>query len=76
MTSIKVKCYCGKFLDDPTHKETHQDQFLTGKEMSRLEDQWPKVVKTKVRNSVEEPWRFLYGIRHGQVFQILGIFQP
>lgn len=73
---VKVICYCGKSLDDPTHKETHQDKFLTGKEMLNLEDRWPTVVKTKYRTNITDPWNLLYGKRVGNSFHMIGIYKP
>ena len=74
--NTKVKCYCGKFLDDPSHKDTHQDKFLTGKEMIALDSQWPKVIASKVRNSTEEPWSIMYTRRVGNTFHMIGIYKP
>jgi hypothetical protein len=74
METPKVKCYCGKWLDDPTHKQTHQDKFLTEKEFLRID--LSKVAQVKVRNSVDDPWRFILSKRVGNSFLMIGIYKP
>lgn len=74
MSLVKVKCYCGKWLDDPTHKETHQDKFLTEKEFYSLD--LTRVSQSKFRSKETDPWKYLLSKRVGNVFYMIGIFQP
>lgn len=74
MSLVKVKCYCGKWLDDPTHKNTHQDKFLTHEEYGVLNHK--KTTECKFRSSKKHPWKILVGHRVGDNYHIIGIYNP
>lgn len=74
MTGIKVKCYCGKWLDDPTHNDTHQDKFLTPKQFKALDIS--NLAQMKFRSKETDPWKYMISRRVGDTFHMIGIFKP
>lgn len=72
--ATNIKCYCGKWLDDKSHRKTHVDKFLTEAEFQKLNLE--KIVQVRVRLSREEPWRYVLSKRIGKDYYMIGLYQP
>lgn len=75
MSRLKMLCWCGKMIDDPTHKETHTDNFLSESQAARLSSD-VNIVRAKFRSDKDLPWKQVFSKRIGNTFHMIGIYQP